>query len=176
MRRRSGWCWTASTRGPWPGPARRPPGQLPGPRPPSSASVRGYRARRVARRVKALARDRLRAVAVDGKTCRRARHADGTRVHLLGVAEHGGHLLDHLEVGDGNNETSHFTALLGIRWTWTAPCLAKKNEPLLPAPDQGPAFRTPDTGRSHMERPSKSFCCSCAWFIRLSDSLALLVL
>ena len=25
--------------------------------------------------------------------------ADGTRVHLLGVAEHGGHLLDHLEVG-----------------------------------------------------------------------------
>jgi predicted transposase YbfD/YdcC len=51
-------------------------------------------------------------VAVDGKTSRGARRADGTRVHLLGVAEHGGHLLDHLEVGDGHNETSHFTELL----------------------------------------------------------------
>ena len=39
--------------------------------------------------------------------------ADGTRVHLLGVAEHGGHLLDHLEVNVKHNETSHFTALLG---------------------------------------------------------------
>jgi hypothetical protein len=46
-----------------------------------------------------LARSRLRAVAVDGKTSRGARRADGTRVHLLGVAEHGGHLLDLLEVG-----------------------------------------------------------------------------
>jgi predicted transposase YbfD/YdcC len=51
-----------------------------------SASVRGYRARRAARRARALARGRLRAVAVDGKTCRGARRADGTRVHLLGVA------------------------------------------------------------------------------------------
>ena len=93
--------------------------------------MRGYRARRVARRVKALARDRLRAVAVDGKTCRRARHADGTRVHLLGVAEHGGHLLDHLEVGDGNNETSHFTALLDPLDLDGA--VAKKNQPLLHA-------------------------------------------
>jgi predicted transposase YbfD/YdcC len=51
-------------------------------------------------------------VAVDGKTSRGARRADGTRVHLLGVAEHGGHLLDHLEVGVKHNETSHFTELL----------------------------------------------------------------
>jgi predicted transposase YbfD/YdcC len=59
-----------------------------------------------------LARDRLRAVAVDGKTSRGARRADGTRVHLLGAAEHAGHLLDHLEVGVKHNETSHFTELL----------------------------------------------------------------
>jgi predicted transposase YbfD/YdcC len=77
-----------------------------------SVSVRGYRARRAAQQAKALARDRLRAVAVDGKTSRGARRADGTRVHLLGVAEHGGRLLDHLEVGVKHNETSHFTALL----------------------------------------------------------------
>ena len=89
-----------------------------GPRPrrrrggPSPASVRRYRARRAARQAQALARDRLRAVAVDGKTSRGARRADGTRVHLLGVAEHGGHLLDHLEVDIKHNETSHFTALL----------------------------------------------------------------
>lgn len=80
---------------------------------PSSASVRAYRARHAARQAQALARDRLRAVAVDGKTCRGARRADGTRVHLLGAAEHGGHLLDHLEVGVKHNETSHFTDLLG---------------------------------------------------------------
>jgi predicted transposase YbfD/YdcC len=93
---------------------------LPGGRPdscrgrggPPSASVRGYRARRAAQQAKALARGRLRAVAVDGKTCRGARRADGTQVHLLGVAGHGGHLLDHLEAGDGHNETSHFTELL----------------------------------------------------------------
>jgi predicted transposase YbfD/YdcC len=90
-----------------------------GPRPrrhrggPPPASVRGYRARRAARQARTLARDRLRAVAVDGKTSRGARRADGTRVHLLGAAEHGGHLLDHLEVDVKHNETSHFTALLG---------------------------------------------------------------
>jgi predicted transposase YbfD/YdcC len=33
-------------------------------------------------------------------------------VHLLGVTEHGGRLLDHLEVDVKHNETSHFTALL----------------------------------------------------------------
>ena len=74
--------------------------------------MRGYPARRLAEQAKALARSRLRAVAVDGKTSRGARRADGTLVHLLGVAEHGGHLLDHIEVGVKHNETSHFTELL----------------------------------------------------------------
>jgi predicted transposase YbfD/YdcC len=87
----------------------RPHGRRGGPAP---ASVRGYRARRAAQRARTLARARLRAVAVDGKTSRGARRADGTRVHLLGVAEHGGHLLDHLEVDVKHNETSHFTELL----------------------------------------------------------------
>jgi predicted transposase YbfD/YdcC len=76
---------------------------------PPAASVRGYRARQA----KARARGRLRAVAVDGKTCRGARRTDGTRVHLLGAAEHGGRLLDHVEVDVKHNETSHFTELLG---------------------------------------------------------------
>jgi predicted transposase YbfD/YdcC len=89
-----------------PRPRRRRPGG------PSPASVRGYRARRAAQQAKTLARDRLRAVAVDGKTSRGARRADGTRVHLLGVADHGGRLLAHLEVDVKHNETSHFTALL----------------------------------------------------------------
>jgi predicted transposase YbfD/YdcC len=75
--------------------------------------VRRYRARRAAEQAKILARSRLRAVAVDGKTSRGARRADGTRVHLLGAAEHGGRLLDQLEVGVKHNETSHFTELLG---------------------------------------------------------------
>jgi predicted transposase YbfD/YdcC len=92
--------------GPRPG-SRRRPGD------PPAASVRSYRARSLAQQAKALARGRLRAVAVDGKTSRGARRADGTRVHLLGVAEHGGHLLDHVEVDVKHNETSHFTELLG---------------------------------------------------------------
>jgi predicted transposase YbfD/YdcC len=78
----------------------------------SPAGVRDYPARRAVQEAKALARGGLRAVAVDGKTSRGARRADGTRVHLLGVAEHGGRLLDHLEVDIKHNETSHFTALL----------------------------------------------------------------
>ncbi len=77
-----------------------------------SASVRDYRARRAAQQARMLARSRLRAVAVDGKTSRGARRADGTRVPLLGAAEHGGRLLDHLEVDVKHNETSHFTELL----------------------------------------------------------------
>ena len=85
---------------------RRRTGRLP------SASVRGYRARRAIQEAKALARGGLRAVAVDGKTSRGARRADGTRAHLLGAAEHGGALLGHLEVDVKHNETSHFTALL----------------------------------------------------------------
>jgi predicted transposase YbfD/YdcC len=98
------------TREPWPGPCsdRARTARSGGP----SGSVRGYRARRAAEQAKMLARSRLRAVAVDGKTCRGARRADGTRVHLLGAAEHGGHLLDHLEVAVKHNETSHFTELL----------------------------------------------------------------
>src|SRR5690348_2569552 len=96
---------------------RLDPRALLGPRPhgrrggPAPASVRGYRARRAAQRARTLTRARLRAVAVDGKTSRGARRADGTRVHLLGVAEHGGHLLDHLEVDVKHNETSCFTEL-----------------------------------------------------------------
>ena len=35
------------------------------------------------------------------------------RAHVLGVARHGGPLLDHLQVGAKRNETSHFTELLG---------------------------------------------------------------
>ena len=91
--------------GPRPRGGRRPGG-------PPSAGVRRYRARRADWQAKMLARSRLRAIAVDGKTSRGARRADGTRVHLLGAAEHGGHLLDHLEVGVKHNETSHFTELL----------------------------------------------------------------
>ncbi len=89
----------------------RPGGRQGGGRP--RASVRGYRARRAARQAQELARGRLRAVAVDGKSCRGARRGDGTRVHLLGAAEHGGRLLDHVEVDVKHNETSHFTELLG---------------------------------------------------------------
>ena len=89
----------------------RPGGRRGGGR--TRASVRGYRARRAARQAQELARGRLRAVAVDGKSCRGARRGDGTRVHLLGVAEHGGRLLDHVEVDVKHNETSHFTELLG---------------------------------------------------------------
>ena len=89
-----------------PGPHGRPA------RPPPSASVRGYRARRAAEQARTRARDRLPGVAVDGKTCRGARHGDGTRVHVLGAAAHGGYLLDHLQVDAKHNETSHFTALL----------------------------------------------------------------
>src|SRR5689334_15295945 len=79
---------------------------------PSAASVGGYRARQADQQAKMLARERLRAVAVDGKTSRGARRAGGARVHLLGVAEHGGHLLDHVEAGAKHDETSHFTELL----------------------------------------------------------------
>lgn len=77
-----------------------------------SRAVRSYRARRRKLAAKALARKRIRAVAVDGKTSRGARRSDGTRVHLLGVVEHGGNLLDHLEIDAKHNETSHFTELL----------------------------------------------------------------
>ena len=60
-----------------------------------------------------LARGRLGAMAVDGRPPAGPRRADGTRVHLLGVADHGRHLLDHLKVGAKHDETSHLTELLG---------------------------------------------------------------
>ena len=109
MRRRSGWCGTASTRGRaarallGPGPLGRRHSGRP------AASVRGYHARRAAGQAKTLARHRLRAVAVDGKTSRGARRADGTWCICSAIAGHGGHLLDHLEAGVKHNETSHFT-------------------------------------------------------------------
>lgn len=78
-----------------------------------SKRVRAYRARRTAAERKALARNRIRGVAVDGKTSRGARRPDGTRVHILGAVEHrDGRLLDHLEVDVKHNETTHFTQLL----------------------------------------------------------------
>ena len=70
-----------------PRPARRPAGKSAGPRP---AAGRGRGRQDLPR------------------SPPRRRH----RVHLLGVAEHGGHLLDHLEVDVKHNETSHFTELL----------------------------------------------------------------
>jgi predicted transposase YbfD/YdcC len=80
-----------------------------------SRSVREYRARRRKQKARAAAQSRLRAVAVDGKTSRGARRGDGTRVHLLGAAEHvssGGRFLDQVEVDVKHNETSHFRTLL----------------------------------------------------------------
>jgi len=144
---------------------------------PSSAGVRGYRARRAAGQAKALARGRLRAVAVDGKTSRGARRADGTRVHLLGAADHGGHLLDHLEVGVKHNETSYFTQLLGsldlagavvttdalhtvranLAWLVTDKeahyiAIVKRNQPLLHAQVRALPWRQVPVGASARER------------------------
>jgi predicted transposase YbfD/YdcC len=79
-------------------------------------AVRAYRQRRQRREVLAAARSGLNAVAVDGKSSRGARRADGRRVHLLGVAGHpssGGRVLGQVEVDAKHNETSHFTDLLG---------------------------------------------------------------
>ena len=101
------------TRGPWPGPCSGPAlaaGEVAG-GPGPACAVTGPGGPPGRRRK--LARGRLRAVAVDGKTSRGARRGDGTRVHLLGVAEQGGRLLDHVEVDVKHNETSHFTELLG---------------------------------------------------------------
>jgi hypothetical protein len=144
---------------------------------PPSASVRRYRARRAAQQAKTLARSRLRAIAVDGKTSRGARRADGTRVHLLGVAEHDGHLLDHLEVGVKHNETSHFTELLGpadlegavvtfdalhtvranLNWLVTEKkaqyiAVVKRNQPLLHAQVSALPWRQVPAGASSREK------------------------
>jgi predicted transposase YbfD/YdcC len=134
----------------------------PGGRPP--ASVRGYRARRAARQAKMLARDRLMAVAVDGKTCRGARRADGTRVHLLGIAEHGGHLLDHLELlgpVDLDGAVVTFDALHTVRanldWLVTSKkahyiAVVKQNEPLLHAQVRALPWRQVPAGSVTRER------------------------
>jgi hypothetical protein len=86
---------------------------------PASASVRGYRARHTARQAKMLARSRLRAVAVDGKTCRGARRADGTRVHLPGAADHGGHLLDISRWASSTTRPVISPSCWDL-WTWPA--------------------------------------------------------
>ena len=154
----------------------RPDGRpRPGRRPP--ASVRGYRARRAARQAQELARGRLRAVAVDGKTCRGARSPDGTRGCLPGIAEHGGHLPDHLEVAVKHNETSHFTELLrpvdldgavvtsgalhtvraNLDWLVTDRkahyiAVVKRNQPLLHAQVRALPWRQVPAGRATRER------------------------
>jgi predicted transposase YbfD/YdcC len=86
--------------------------RTPAPPQPPAATVREWRSRRAKAQLAAAARSRLAAVALDGKTSRGARRRDGTRVHLLGVTEHGGRFLDHLAVDAKHNETSHFTDLL----------------------------------------------------------------
>jgi hypothetical protein len=86
--------------------------RTPAPPQPPAATVRQWRSRRAKAQLAAAARSRLAAVALDGKTSRGARRRDGTRVHLLGVTEHGGRFLDHLAVDAKHNETSHFTDLL----------------------------------------------------------------
>ncbi|KDA43485.1 transposase family protein [Frankia sp. BMG5.23] len=53
------------------------------------------------------------AVALDGKTSRHAKRADGSKVHLVGVASHGdGRLLAQVEVEAKTNETAVFRRLL----------------------------------------------------------------
>ena len=153
---------------------RRPGRTRPDGRP--SRSVRDYRARRRAAQAKALARSRLRAVAVDGKTSRGARRRDGTRVHLLGVVEHGGRLLDHVEVDVKHNETSHFTDLLlgldltglavtfdalhtvraNLDWLVTTKkaayiAVVKKNQPLLYAKVKALPWKQVQTGATTRE-------------------------
>jgi predicted transposase YbfD/YdcC len=78
----------------------------------ASRKVRTYRARRIKQAALVVARSALKGVAVDGKTSRGARREDGSRVHLLGVAEHGGRFIDQVEVDVKHNEVTHFQALL----------------------------------------------------------------
>ena len=144
---------------------------------PPSRKVRLYRARRAAAQQKALARRRICGVAVDGKTSRGARRPDGTRVHLLGVVEHGtGRLLDHLEVDVKHNETTHFTGLLAeldlagvavtfdalntvranLDWLVTAKnahyvAVVKKNQPLLYARVKALPWKKIPTGATTRE-------------------------
>jgi predicted transposase YbfD/YdcC len=158
------------------GPRRRRRTRRSGPDGSPSKKVRAYRARREAAQRKVLARNRIRGVAVDGKTSRGARRPDGTRVHLLGVVEHGGRLLDHLEVDVKHNETTHFSDLLAeldltdtavtfdalhtvranLDWlvvTKQAHYIAvvKKNQPLLYAKVKALPWKTVPTGSTTRE-------------------------
>ena len=100
------WIRRASCRPSRPGPAARPVGPVAGRyRAPDEKTIRS--------RWTAWTREPW-----PGHCSGRARV--GARVHLLGVAEHGGHLLDHLEVDVKHNETSHFTSSWNPS-TWTAP-------------------------------------------------------
>jgi len=158
------------------GPRRRRRTRRSGPDGSPSKRVRTYRARREAGRRKVLARNRIRGVAVDGKTSRGARRPDGTRVHLLGVVEHGGRLLDHLEVDAKHNEVSHFTQLLAeldltgaavtfdalhtvranLDWLVTTQrahyvAVVKKNQPLLYAKVKALPWKKVPTGATSRE-------------------------
>ena len=160
------------------GPRRRRRTRRSGPGGSPSKRVRAYRARRDAAQRKALARSRIRGVAVDGKTSRGARRRDGTRIHLLGVVEHGsGRLLDHLEVDVKHNETTHFTHLLAeldltgaavtfdalhtvranLDWLVTTRrahyvAVVKKNQPLLHARVKALPWKKVPTGSTSRER------------------------
>jgi DDE_Tnp_1-associated len=100
---------------------------------PPGKAVRVWRARRAKAALCAAAGSGLVGVAVDGKTSRGARRGDGSRVHLLGAAEHGGRWVDQVEVDAKHNETSHFTDLLcgldltGQVVTFDALCRSRHN-------------------------------------------------
>jgi len=152
------------------GPHRRTPERR------SGRGVRDYRARRAKQQAKAAARTRLRAVAVDGKTARGARRADGSRVHLLGVCGHDGYVLDQVEVDTKHNETSHLRELLAgmdlagvvvtfdalhtvranLDWLVTTKeahyiAIVKKNQPLLHARVKALPWKAVPTGATTRE-------------------------
>jgi hypothetical protein len=96
------------------GPRRRRPGGR------TPAGVRDYPARRAAQEAKELVRGGLRAVAVDGKTSRGARRADGSRVHLLGAAELAGASWTTLR--STSSTTRPATSPRSCSpWTWAGP-------------------------------------------------------
>ena len=73
-----------------------------------------------ARQAQALARGRLRAVAVDGKIFRRARRPDGTRVHLLAPPSTTGPYWTTSRPMTGTTRPA-ISPNCWDRWTWTAP-------------------------------------------------------
>lgn len=142
-----------------------------------STSVRDYRARREKARITAAARARLTAVAVDGKTARGARRADGSRVHLLGACGHDGRFWHQVAVDAKRNETSHLQELLAdlelagmvvtfdalhtvranLDWLVTTKqahyiAIVKKNQPLLHARLTALPWRHVPTGTTSRER------------------------